>query len=100
MKTMTPNTATTTTTAATTTATTPRTSTTNTSNTATAPSRLTIEDRTANLTLETPILGAALAGLLWFGTMLPELALVLLGIPAAATLGVGALGSVARLLAQ
>lgn len=55
---------------------------------------------TANLTSETLILGMAVAGLLVGVFTLPDVALLLLGLPAAVLLGVGTIASVARLLAR
>lgn len=56
--------------------------------------------RTANLTLETPPLGAAAAGLLAGVVALPDVARLLLGLPTAVLLGVGTIATAARLLAR
>lgn len=56
--------------------------------------------RTGNLTFETPLLLVALVAFATIVLALPEVALLLLGIPAAVVLGVTTLTSVARLLAR
>lgn len=56
--------------------------------------------RTENLTFETPLLLVALAAFIAMVLALPEIALLLLGVPAAVALGVATMTSVARLLAR
>lgn len=65
-----------------------------------ASSKSTARTRTANLTLETPLLGAALLALVAGVLALPDLALLLLGIPTAIVGGVAMLATAARFLAR
>ena len=65
-----------------------------------ASNQTTVGTRTANLTIETPILGTALLALVAGVLALPDVALLLLGIPAAVVVGVAALSTAARFLAR
>lgn len=56
--------------------------------------------RTGNLTFETPLLLVAVVAFAATVLALPEIALLLVGIPAAVVLGVATMASVARLLAR